>query len=309
VLPAAAVEAHRRSVPALSWRDVVLTLAPLRRGGGDPAHRLVSGTLWRASRTPAGLVSVALRPVAAGRVEAVAYGPGAAWLLERLPTILGLDQDWSGLDVSAVPRLHETRRRHLGLRLPNTGLVMESLVPAILEQKVTGVEARAAWRMLLYRFGEPAPSPAPPSMRVPPSAADLLAIPTWGWHRLGVDAKRQRAIRAAASVAERLETFIAYPEAEARDLLTRVPGVGVWTAAETATRALGDPDAVSVGDHHLPHLVVHTLTGRPRGSDVEMLELLAPWAGQRARVMRLIELGGVMPPRFGRRLAPGRMPA
>jgi 3-methyladenine DNA glycosylase/8-oxoguanine DNA glycosylase len=307
VLPTAAVEAHRRSVRAPSWRDVVLTLAPLRRGGGDPAHRLVSGTLWRASRTPAGVVSVALRP-GAGSVEAAAYGPGAAWLVDRLPTILGLDHDWSALDVSAVPRLHDTHRRHPGLRLPNTGLVLESLVPAILEQKVTGVEARAAWRMLLYRYGELAPSPAPPSMRVPPSAADLLAIPTWGWHRLGVDAKRQRAIRAAASVAERLEAFAGYPAAEARDLLTRVPGVGVWTAAETAARALGDPDAVSVGDHHLPHLVVHTLTGRPRGSDAEMLELLAPWAGQRARVMRLIELGGVMPPRFGPRLAPGRMP-
>jgi 3-methyladenine DNA glycosylase/8-oxoguanine DNA glycosylase len=307
VLPTTAVEAHRRAVRAPSWRDVVLTLAPLRRGGGDPSHRLVSGTLWRASRTPAGVVSMALRPVSGG-VEATAYGPGAAWLVERLPTMLGLDQDWSALDVSAVPRLHETQRRHLGLRLPNTGLVLESLVPAILEQKVTGMEARAAWRTLLYRYGEPAPSPAPPSMRLPPAAADLLAIPTWGWHRLGVDGKRQRAIRAAASVAERLEAFTGYPAAEARELLTRVPGVGVWTAAETAARAFGDPDAVSVGDHHLPHLVVHTLTGRPRGSDAEMLELLAPWAGQRARVMRLIELGGVMPPRFGPRLPPGRMP-
>jgi 3-methyladenine DNA glycosylase/8-oxoguanine DNA glycosylase len=302
-----AVDAHRRWVPAPSWRDVVLTLAPLRRGGGDPAHRLISGMLWRASRTPAGVVSVALRPVSGG-VEATAYGPGAAWLVERVPTMLGMDQDWSELDVSAVPRLYETHRRHLGLRLPNTGLVLESLVPAILEQKVTGMEARAAWRMLLYRYGEPAPSPAPPSMRVPPAAADLLAIPTWGWHRLGVDGKRQRAIRAAASVAERLEAFTGYPAAAARDLLTRVPGVGVWTAAETTARAFGDPDAVSVGDHHLPHLVVHTLTGRPRGSDAEMLELLAPWAGQRARVMRLIELGGVMPPRFGPRLPPGRMP-
>jgi 3-methyladenine DNA glycosylase/8-oxoguanine DNA glycosylase len=307
VLMTAAFEAHRRSVPASSWRDVVLTLAPLRRGGGDPAHRLVNGTLWRASRTPAGVASLALRPLAGG-AEAVAFGPGAAWLVERLPTMLGLDQDWSALDVSAVPRLHETHRRHAGLRLPNTGLVLESLVPAILEQKVTGVEARAAWRMLLYRYGAPAPSPAPPSMRVLPSAADLLAIPTWGWHRLGVDAKRQRAIRAAASIAERLEAFTSRPVAEARDLLTRVPGVGVWTAAETTVRAFGDPDAVSIGDHHLPHLVVHTLTGRPRGSDAEMLELLATWDGQRAWVMRLIELGGVMPPRFGPRLAPGRMP-
>ena len=304
MLPAAAVEAHRRSVPASSWRDVVLTLASLRRGGGDPAHRLVSGTLWRASRTPAGLVSVALRPVAAGRVEAVAYGPGAAWLVERLPTILGLDQDWSGLDVSAVPRLQETHRRHPGLRLPSTGLVMESLVPAILEQNVTGVAARAAWRTLLYRYGEPAPPPAPPSMRVPPSAADLLAIPTWaGIGLVSTPSGSGRSGRRPASLSG--SAFTAYPETEARPV-DPVPGVGV--NGRKRRRAPSATGHGKLGDHHLPHLVVHTLTGRPRGSDAEMLELLAPWAGQRARVMRLIELGGVMPPRFGPRLAPGRMP-
>lgn len=290
-----------------SWRDVVLTLQPLRRGAGDPAHRLVDGVLWRCSRTPDGPATLALRP-GAGTVRALAYGPGAAWLIDRLPVLLGLDQDWGGLDVSAVPRLHETLRRHPGLRLASTGLVLESLVPAILEQKVTGTEAKASWRALLHRFGTPAPWPAPAAMRVAPTSAQLLDVPTWGWHRLGVDHSRMRAIRAAATVAERLEGFAGLTPETARQKLQLVPGVGEWTAAETTVRALGDADAVSVGDYHLPHMVVHTLTGRPRGSDAEMLELLAPWAGRRARVMRLIELGGVMAPRFGPRLAPGRLP-
>jgi endonuclease III len=297
----------RETVPVPSWRDVVLSLAPLRRGPGDPAHRLVDGTLWRCSGTPAGPVSLALRP-GPGTIHASASGPGAAWTLDRLPAMLGEGQDWTGLDLTAVPRLRELHRRHAGLRLANTGLVLESLVPAILEQKVTGTEARAAWRALLYRYGAPAPAPAPPVLRVPPTPAALLAIPTWGWHRLGVDSTRVRAIRAAASVADRLETFTALPASQARERLRTLPGVGEWTAAETTVRALGDSDAVSVGDFHLPHLVVHTLTGRPRGSDAEMLALLAPWAGQRARVMRLIELGGVPAPRFGPRRAPGRLP-
>ena len=77
-----------------------------------------------------------------------------------------------------------------------------------------------------------------------------------------------------------------------------------WTAAEAAQRAFGHPDAVSVGDYHLHDLVVYALTGRPRGSDAEMLALLEPWAGQRQRIVRLIELSGVAKPRFGPRYSP-----
>jgi 3-methyladenine DNA glycosylase/8-oxoguanine DNA glycosylase len=75
----------------------------------------------------------------------------------------------------------------------------------------------------------------------------------------------------------------------------------VWTAAETAQRAFGHPDAVSVGDYHLPSAVVYAFTGRRRGTDEEMLALLAPWTGQRQRVMRLIEAAGITAPRRGPR--------
>ena len=187
------------------------------------------------------------------------------------------------------------------MRLCATGLVMDSLVPTILEQKVTGHEARRAWRTLLHWYGTPAPGPTPAPMRVPPSSARLRQIPSWDWHRMGVDSRRHSAIRAVASVAGRLE------ECTAADVLTRlrlVPGVGEWTAAETAQRVYGHPDAVSVGDYHLKNWVVHTLTGRARGTDEQMLELLAPWAGHRHRVVRLIELSGVGAPRFGPRLSP-----
>jgi 3-methyladenine DNA glycosylase/8-oxoguanine DNA glycosylase len=280
--------------------DLLATLGPLLRGTGDPAHRVDdAGRFWWACRTPDGpgtLVLHAAGPVVDGR----AWGAGAAWLLDRLPALLGEGDDWTDLDVSSVPILHRTLRARPGLRLPSTGLVLDALVPAILEQKVTGHEARRSWRHLLRWFGTPAPGPVV-RLYVPPAPRDLLDITTWQWHRLGVDLKRQRAIRAAATVARRLEECVAMPPSEAFARLQVVPGVGPWTAAEAAQRAMGHPDAVSVGDYHLPNMVVHLLTGRPRGTDDEMLELLEPWAGQRQRVMRLVELTGIAAPRYGPR--------
>lgn len=283
--------------------DVLSTVAPLRRGTGDPAHQVdADGTFWWGCPTPAGPGTLAVRGVGPA-VYARAWGTGGPWLLDRVPALLGEADDWSALDLGGWPGLRAVLRRRPGLRLPATGLVLDSLVPAVLEQRVTGPDAHRAWRLLLRRFGTPAPGPLD-GLRVPPTPSVLLQIPTWDWHRLGVDSRRQRAIRAAATVASRLEECVRMPPADALARLRVVPGVGEWTAAETAQRALGDPDAVSVGDYHLADLVVHYLTGRPRGSDAEMLRLLAPWPGQRQRVVRLIELSGVAKPRFGPRLAP-----
>ena len=283
--------------------DVRATLGPMRRGTGDPSYRVdEAGRVWRACLTPEGAGTLAI-VAADGVVTADAWGPGAQWLLERVPTWLGERDDWSGLDVSSVPVLHEMRRRRSGLRLLRTELVLDALVPAVLEQKVTGLEARRAWRLLLLRHGTPAPGPLP-GLRVPPSARALLDVPSWDWHRFGVDLHRQRAIRAAASVARRLEECVAMTPEEAERRLRLIPGIGVWTAAETLQRALGAPDHVSVGDYHLPNMVVHLLTGRARGTDEEMLELLAPWAGSRPRVMRVVEANRTAPPRFGPRFNP-----
>lgn len=282
--------------------DVPATLGPLLRGRYDPAHRLdAAGRFWWACTTPAGDGTLALR-VRGTQVAAQAWGDGAGWLLERVPVLLGDSDDWSGLDVSPVRVLQAVRRSRPGLRLPHTGLVMDALVPAVLEQKVTGEEARRSWRLLLIRFGTPAPGPAP-GLRVPPTPRALLDLPTWHWHRLGVDLKRQRTIRAAATVARRVEEAAAMTPDDALARLLLIPGIGPWTAAETLQRAIGHPDAVSIGDYHLPNVLVHVLTGRPRGSDEEMLELLAPWSGHRQRVMRLVELTGIGAPRFGPRFA------
>lgn len=284
--------------------DLVRTLLPLRRGRGDPAHRIVDGAFWRTCRTPDGPATLALRLAALGVVDAAAWGPGADWALDGVPDLLGGGDDWGALDCSGHRLLQRARRSYPGLRLPRTGLVLDALAPAVLEQRVTGGEAHRAWAGLLRWHGEPAPGPAPAGMRVMPDAAGLLAVPTWDWHRLGVDLQRQRALRAAASVAGRLEQCVDLPLADAVARLRLVPGVGVWTAAETAQRALGHPDEVSVGDFHLHDVVVFALTGEARGDDARMLEVLAPYAGHRQRVVRLIEVAGVAKPRFGPRYAP-----
>jgi len=193
-------------------------------------------------------------------------------------------------------------RRYPGLRLGRSGRVLEALVPAVLEQKVVGAEAWRAWRLLLLRFGDPAPGPAPAGMRVFPAARTWLRIPSWEWHRAGVEAVRARTVAGAARVAGRLEEIVTMLPAAADRRLRALPGIGPWTSAEVRQRACGDPDAVSVGDYHLPAAVGWALAGR-KVDDAGMLELLAPYAGHRYRATRLVELSGVRPPRHGPRMS------
>lgn len=294
------------------WRasrpiDLARTLVPLCHGRGDPTARFLGGSFWWASRTADGPGTVRVS-VVADEVSSQAWGPGASALLDAVPDLIGESDDWTGLDVSGHRMLHEVRRRRPGVRLPRTGRVLDSLIPAILEQRVTGSEAFKAWRLLARTYGERAPGPDEAELWLPPEPAALLSVPSWDWHRFGVDGQRYRAVRASATVANRLEECVQLSLTvdlnAARRRLRVVPGVGEWTAAETTLRALGDPDAVSVGDFHLSNQVGFALTGAARTDDATMLELLEPWRGQRARVIRLIGLSGLMPPKFGPRFSP-----
>ncbi|MFH8370900.1 DNA-3-methyladenine glycosylase family protein [Streptomyces sp. NPDC018031] len=292
--PAPAPERGRRWTPE-GPLDLGLTLGPLRRGPGDPAFRVeADGSVWRASRTPAGPGTLRIAR-SGGEVVAEAWGPGGSWLLDGLPTLLGADDDVSVF----APRhrlVHEAHRRNPGLRLARTRLVLESLIPSILEQKVTSDEAYRGWRLLLQRFGEPAPGPND-RLRVMPDARGWALVPSWEWHRAGVDAKRSATIVRAARAARRLEEAAAMELAAASTRLQAIPGIGPWTAAETLQRSNGCPDAITVGDLHLPRIVGYALTGQRGADDATMLELLAPYAGQRHRAARLVLLSGRVPPR------------
>ncbi|MGW4163252.1 DNA-3-methyladenine glycosylase family protein [Streptomyces sp. NPDC004788] len=281
--------------------DLGLTLGPLRRGPADPTFRTTAdGSVWRASRTPDGAGTLRVRPD--GRAEA--WGPGGAWLMRRTPALLGADDD-PGAFVPRHKLLAVTHRARRGLRLTRTGLVMESLIPSILEQKVTTDEAYRSWRVLVRKYGEAAPGPAPEGMYVMPDARDWARIPSWEWHLANVDGKRSATVVRAARVAARLEEAAQMPPAEARKRLELIPGIGPWTSAETIQRSNGAPDEVTTGDLHLPGIVGWALAGDRTADDAAMLELLAPYAGQRHRAARLILLSGRVPPRRAPRMTPG----
>ena len=294
-----------RTYPIRHPLDLRLSLAPLRRGPYDPTIRLSTGRVWRATRTADGPASVVL--VHGGdQLRAEAWGPGADRLLADIPRLLGLDDDPAPIP-SGHPLIARLVRHDTGIRIPRTLAVVESLVPAILEQKVTSDEAHRATIGLIRVHGEAAPGPAEWRLRLPPTPRTLAALPYYAYHPFGIERRRAELIRRIASRASWFEAIVDLPLPDAYARLTAVPGIGPWTAAEVGVRALGDPDAVSVGDFHLPNLVAYALAGEPRGNDARMLELLEPYRGQRARVMRLLELSGIRPPRYGPRLAPRRI--
>jgi 3-methyladenine DNA glycosylase/8-oxoguanine DNA glycosylase len=275
-----------------------------RHGGGDPTYRLSGSTHWRGIRTPDGPATLRVQPrPRLGEIEAEAWGSGAEWALERLPGLLGADDDLTGFE-PRHPVLEQAFRLHPHWRIGRTGLVMEALLPAIIEQKVTGQEAFAGFRQLVTRYGEPAPGPVSElRLRIQPAPDVLRQVPSWEWLTCHIDPGRSRTIVQAARVAGSLErtTGLAHDEVDRR--LRSLPGIGVWTSAETRVRAHGDPDAVSFGDYHVAKDLGWALTGAPVDDDA-LAELLEPWRGHRYRVQALVALAGLHRPRRGPRMAP-----
>jgi 3-methyladenine DNA glycosylase/8-oxoguanine DNA glycosylase len=279
--------------------DLMLTLSPLQRGGrADPTMRFTPDGVWRASRTPEGPATTRYS-LRGDLVVVEAWGRGAAWALDQAPAVLGILDDDSEF-LPRHPLLARLQRRFAGLRLTRTDAVFESLVPVVLEQKVVTLEARRSYLRLVRSWGEPAPGPA--GLMLQPAPAALAAQPYWAYHPFGIERKRAETLRRAAVRARRLEEAASMEPAAAYQRLQAIPGIGPWTAAMVGMVSLGDPDAVPVGDYNLPHLVGWALEGRARSDDERMLRLLEPYRGHRARVLRLLLVSGLGPPRFGPRL-------
>ncbi|MCQ9164973.1 MULTISPECIES: DNA-3-methyladenine glycosylase [unclassified Arthrobacter] len=301
--------------PALVWDaggpySLHETLGILGRGPGDRTIRLTPGTAWLAFNTPDGPATLGISQRGT-ELHARAWGPGAGHALHGAPSLLGRNDDWSPFDApvfhATLPRLaREARRRHPAVRLPATGRMVDALVPAILEQKVTALEARRGYATLLRKFGSTAPGAGshpdiPADLMVAPTPRQWAKIPSWEWHRAGVGPQRSATVLRAAGSASGLERLASLPATEAAAKMQGIPGIGVWTAAEVTQRTHGDADAVAVGDYHLAAFVGWALAGQPV-DDAGMLELLEPWRGHRQRVVRMLYLSGFRKPARGPRM-------
>lgn len=264
---------------------------------GVPGATTRPGEAYWATRTPLGPATLRLTP-AGGELVAEAWGPGATWVLEQAPHLLGVG-DAPESFVPQHPVLRRLHRSMRGMRFARTGRVFDALLPGVLGQKVTGRESGRSLRQLVGRFGEPAPGPV--ELMLPPSPETIASLPYHAFHPLGVERRRADVLRAVAARASRLEEITTMDSAQAHRRLTALRGVGPWTAAGVVAVALGDADAVLVGDYHLPHLVSWALAGEPRGDDRRMLQLLEPYRGHRGRVIRLLKYGGISAPRYGPR--------
>lgn len=278
--------------------DLDLTFGSFARGRHDPCTRRDgAGVWWRSMRTPLGAATLRLRRAGESVVLADAFGPGAEWALEVAPDLVGANDSLEGWRPTGL--LAELDHRFPGLRIPRARTVFQCLVPTILEQKVAGLDALRSFSALTKKLGEPAPGSD--VLFTPPPPRAIAALPSYEQRALGIDGKRGGTLVFAAKRADRLDALANGPLAEAKRLLLAMPGIGPWTYAEVARVALGDADAVSVGDFHLPNLVTFNLAGEPRGDDARMLELLAPFEGHRARALLLLGLGGRHAPRYGPR--------
>ncbi|HVE94051.1 MAG TPA: hypothetical protein VNB24_03960 [Acidimicrobiales bacterium] len=289
--------------------DLARTVGPIRLGRNDPRIRVLGDVLWRATRTELGPATIRVR--VAQDVVAHAWGPGAPCALDGLPALLGELDDAAGFEPHHHPVVKALARAHPGLRLPRTGAVFEAAVPAIISQKVTGLEAKRAFSALVRRHSDRAPGPADgPELWLPPTPAVVAALAGHRWPTLGLDGDRAATLRRAAAVADRLNGLATLAAHRASADLRSIPGIGPWTAAEVTLASHGDADAVSVGDYHLKNRVSFALAGEPRGTDERMLELLEPFRPHRARVVRLLETAGRPAPRYGPRATlPTHLPA
>ena len=287
-----------RVIPLTRPLDLRSTLAV--KGLKGPSLRLRPDGLWRATRTRYGPVTVWMRLRERGLVVD-AWGEGADRVLERIPDWVGESDDPEAL-VPLHPAVKRAARLGRGMRMASVGGLVEVLIPTILAQKVTGIEAARSYRQLVARYGEPAPGPR--EMRLPPDPDRLAGLRYYDFHPLGVEQRRAETIIRVCRAADQIEATATCDLASVYRLLHRLPGIGPWTSASTLRVVRGDPDAVPVGDFHLPNTVTWALAAEARGTDERMLELLSPYEGQRGRVVRLLERFAGGAPAYGPRLAP-----
>lgn len=292
----------------IAARSLRRTLSLYRFGGGDATTRLSPGEFVRATTTPAGPGTLRLRwdadpaPQDESGLAADAWGPGAEWLLARVDALTGA-ADRAVVFEHAHPVVERSLRLTRHGRIGASGSAYHQLLPTIIGQRITAGEAIRQWSGLCQALGDPAPGPddVTRGLVVPPAPAALHRRPAWWFHPLGIETKRARALTEVARHADKMWGWADAGPTELAAKLSLIPGVGPWTIGSVLGPVTGDPDAVPVGDYHFPNTVAWALAGEPRADDDRMLELLAPYAGQRGRVLWALVSTAGKAPAFGPR--------
>lgn len=265
-----------------------------------PTQRVAEGGMWRSSRTPDGPATIRMS-IADRGLSVDAWGDGTDWVMDRIEMLTGAADDGGSVVAhheQLVPHLKAAR----GMRLPAVGVMVEVLIPVILAQKVTGILAGRNYRGLIRRYGGPAPGPL--DLPLPPDPARLAVLPYYDYHPLGIEQKRASIVQRVCREADRLQRAADADLEAARATLLGLRGIGQWTVGRTMLVVQADPDAVPIGDYHVPNSVTWALAGEPRGTDERMMELLEPYTGQRGRVARIIERFAGHAPKYGPKKAP-----
>ena len=273
---------------------VTYDVTALRNGRNDPTTRIVGNRIERATITPDGPGTIAIIVDDEVRVES-AHGPGADWFVAHAAHLAARHEE-----PEAISPLHDAVRkaqREIGvLHLPRSNTPWHEVLPAILGQRITGMQAYAQWAALCRTFGERAPGPF--DLYLPPAPDRLAHVTSWEFHRLGIERQRARTLLVAARHHRHIERTIELSGQDARTTLMQLPGIGVWTAAVTTGVSHGDRDALPVGDFHVKNTVAWALTGRARGTDEEMIVTLEPYRPHRWVVVRMLERCGFAAPKF-----------
>jgi len=274
-------------------RAVAASTKSISVGGGDRP-----GGVWWPVETPGGIGTLHLEREGQA-IRAQAWGPGADWLLDQVPRLLGVEDHPETL-ISHHDVVRDLARRS-PVRFSRTDRVFEALLPTILGQRVQTKIANRSLGAIVRAYGEPAPGPV--DLLAFPSAARLSEIGYYELHRFHVERQRADTIVRAAKAAKRLERVTALEADVVARHLGQVRGIGPWTIGWVSWVALGDADAVPVGDFHLPNTVAWALAAEPRATDERMLELLEPYAGHRGRVVRMLKGSGLSAPKYGPKLS------
>jgi 3-methyladenine DNA glycosylase/8-oxoguanine DNA glycosylase len=209
-----------------------------------------------------------------------------------------LDGGAPQLEVDAHPVVAATASANRHVRFGASSTLFHELLPTIIEQRITSGEAKQQWSRLCRALSDPAPGPFA-RLLLPPAPEVLQHQPSWWFHPLGIERKRAQSLKEVARHASKMWGWADLEPSSASRMLRLIPGIGEWTVGCVLAPALGDADAVPVGDYHVKNIVAWNLANEARATDERMLELLQPYAGQRGRVVQAITRHGNGAPKFG----------